>query len=436
MCVVADYTGGLTMYRKKPNYRFGIFIFALAAVVTVIFFILRSSTTPAEEMKETVENTTEPVVKETITFYTEPALVEEDPVSHPSNTTRYDTSLTSYFDEMHWPFFDESFAIMMAVEDPSATEITIVNTIYGTLPIASMEAGTAYFIEQWKDEKWEDVPYSGSTYPESSPVSVYSGETDEVHVVKYAINWSDSYGTLEPGYYRIGRYYTATDPYGETDTQICYAKFRVYDEKTEELLIRTHKAVEDIKARENYHLIVTDWKIEDKDRNRDGITDEGADYYRMDLWKQGENYLQERKFYLYDSDAVSGHRGELIYNGVGYGLTWGGEDYNGLCEAKEKPNLKPISFQTWANSLSINTANIIDVIENGNAITVSERSSFYEDVPEVEWTYTFDSTGNLTKIVFAFVKDDGTRVAGNETCISGDDVDEMLMIIDDLALQN
>lgn len=116
--------------------------------------------------------------------------------------------------------------IELAAVNAAATGLTLEAYWFNAADKAQVSVKPQYWLEQWH----EDAASGAKGYSEVETKSLIS--RPEVQMIaqdraQWDVNWEDTYGTLAPGYYRIGMtfYETANDTI--RSEAICYAKFRI-----------------------------------------------------------------------------------------------------------------------------------------------------------------------------------------------------------------
>ena len=179
--------------------------------------------------------------------------------------------------QMRWYFFNEAWQFALGAENASATGLTLKYCESGD-DHQSLVAEEGFWLEKLVDGVWTVLePDAEVTNAPAAAIRVSWYTEDRV-----SISWKDSYGALDRGFYRLGRYHTATMPSGETETIPCYAKFRVYDPNHDTLLNRSRSAIDALLGSGSYHLYSL---------NR--LTEQNYDYYlSSEVWKAGPDYLE------------------------------------------------------------------------------------------------------------------------------------------------
>lgn len=120
--------------------------------------------------------------------------------------------------------------IELAAVNETATGLTLEAYWWSSADKAQVSVKPQYWLEQWH----EDVTSGAKGYSEVDTKSLIS--RSEVQMIaqdtaSWDVNWEDTYGTLAPGYYRIGmNFYETADDTIQNET-ICYAKFCIPDKE-------------------------------------------------------------------------------------------------------------------------------------------------------------------------------------------------------------
>lgn len=310
----------------------------------------------------------------------------------PSNHTEYDKDFMLGSGQMRWYFFNEAWQFALGAENASATGLTLKYCESGD-DHQSLVAEEGFWLEKLVDGVWTVLePDAEVTNAPAAAIRVSWYTEDRV-----SISWKDSYGALDRGFYRLGRYHTATMPSGETETIPCYAKFRVYDPNHDTLLNRSRSAIDALLGSGSYHLYSL---------NR--LTEQNYDYYlSSEVWKAGPDYLEVTGYPLRkDTSQMKSVSGSLWRDGKYYGLEWSGE-----------PAVSPVSswwcgvdgymddsnFSMWSWDFQWYDAKVEDVYQDGNAIHILETYDFSDKYTHSEITLTFGGSGKLTGITKAYL---------------------------------
>ena len=229
----------------------------------------------------------------------------------PSNKTDYDKEFMLGAGQMRWHFFDKEWQFALGAENATNEGLTLKYCESGD-DHKSLVAEEGFWIEQFVDGVWIVLdPTSPVANVPAENVQVSWSGTDTV-----TVNWSDSYGKLPHGFYRLGRYHTATMPDGRTETIHCYAKFRIYNPNQDKLLAECRAALDNLLNSDSFHFYTFDW-----------MTEHDYEYYRStEVWKSGEDYLEVNRYPLReDMSKMQNVGGSLWREGKHYGVSWSGE---------------------------------------------------------------------------------------------------------------
>ena len=311
----------------------------------------------------------------------------------PSNYTEYDRDFMLGSGQMRWHYFNESWQFALGAENATATGLTLVYCESGD-GHQSLTADEGFWIEKLVDGKWTLVtPKAEVTNAPAKQIHVSWTTTDRL-----SVNWADSYGALDYGFYRLGRYHTVTMPSGESETQHCYAKFRLYNPNQDALLSKCTQALNALKSADSYHLYTFDWMPDHPD----------MEYYRQEeIWKQGNNYIDVNSYPLRNKTSeMKSVSGSLWRDGKYYGLEWSGD-----------PAASPLSswwisadgymdgsnLDMWTYGFQWYDAKVEEVVQDGNTIRILETYDFDDRYQYTEISLTFDNSGNLKGMVASYL---------------------------------
>lgn len=338
----------------------------------------------------------------------------------PSNNRQYDEDYSLGSVQAGWVFLDGGWYFKFGAEDATPTGLTLavdLSAVYQNDNVSSAHVSPQgnYFLEKLVDNVWTTVtPKSEGALPQEI---MDAGD-------RVTVDWTDTYGTLSPGFYRIGSYYTATSSGGTTDTQVCYAKFRLKDPNTDALLIQCQQALETVLASDSYHVTVTDWLSQHKDQ-------EDAHYYTTEVWRSGGNYLEELLYYRYSDGSLTSNMGNMLRDGVNYNLVWeSGSSRNRVADWSVNTFLGEGNFRMWAASFQLYDRYDYDFFQNGNVITAVLPGPSYRDYASTELAFTFDGDGRLTDAVYTIVTETGQRITESELRVLSDSPEEIRQYLD------
>ncbi len=308
----------------------------------------------------------------------------------PSNKLDYDKNFLLGSGQMGWQMADGEWFFKFGAENVSATGATLaieLSSPYGGKTIArgTVESGNQYFLERLEDGLWVTVPPETDNFQNIAPRKLAAGD-------RQTINWEANYGKLKGGFYRIGNYYTFTSDSGITDTQVCYAKFRLYDPHHQTLLAKAKAAIEGLKNRDSYHMYTVNWDLEF----------EGERPRINETWKWGKDYLSCDRLVNQPETAD----GSLWREGKHYGLAWESDpvtspvrDWNQSVDSY----MDDSNFTMWAWDFEWYDANVELVYEEGKTLRILQTFPRIEEYAYTEIVLTLDDDGNLIGLTKYYV---------------------------------
>lgn len=297
----------------------------------------------------------------------------------PSNKTMYDQDFALGAGQMRWYFHNEEFSCAIGAENPTPTGVTVIHTEADNSG-GSFTADDIFWLEKLVDGKWQYVDeQKKEVYDQERKLEVTFYGTD-----RYALDWSDSYGALEAGFYRVGRYYTARMPGAGDDTQVCYAKFRLYDENQEELIKKCRNALEAFLSRKSFHVHVKEIPVGNV-----------FTFFDSEDWKQGNNYLGRSVNTRVDGNVDI--NGSMLRSGSGYSLSWVDGDVTKPLRSWETVDfIDSDDFTRWRYSFEIYDSRVIGAEENGNQISIYMEYDYHDNVfKKTEILFRFNEDGSL-----------------------------------------
>ena len=320
--------------------------------------------------------------------------LEQSTVSDiPSNKTMYDTDYELGAGQMGWKFFDDEIRFKYGAVSDDGSSATVTHYVT-TNDVKSIVAEDSYWLEKYVDGKWQYVDKGLIAVS----VEKRNVETKGYEELSYEINWSDTYGKLPAGFYRIGRYHTVTLRSGESETRPCYAKFRVMGDSWDVLLDKCADAVEALMSQHSYHIVIQK-NLTDHADPEDTL---GFGYFPYTIsthtWKFGEDYLEDARYIdRTDTDTLHGRRGSMRRDGICYNLEWSGREVDSPVSfwgtntyyTPDSEMYMETSFM-WIDSL------VEEVTQKGNQISVMTTDDGRS--VQQELVYTFNSDGEITRI--------------------------------------
>lgn len=296
----------------------------------------------------------------------------------PGNETDYDREFPLGLVSKQWEFLDKTWHVRIGSEDvnPTGLRQTFEEAGEGH---ASFIAEEGFWLETFDDGVWQLLkePFTLS-HAESRCISVPWEQKDS-----FLIDWSDSYGALPEGFYRLGRYYTVTMEDGSTETLPCYCKFQIRDQEVDVLLKECEAGVAQLINSTDYYI-----KIWQYLRNEEfhGRLDDDSHELVDEIWRSGDDFYEEI-LYRYKSDGTAkAIRGKLLRDGKGY------EILNG---SVTPTNWAAGDFSAWAYyAAQLNPTDTTQVWKDQvGTIHVKESTDFYVGIPFVERRYSFTDSG-------------------------------------------
>ena len=355
-------------------------------------------------------------------------LLQDQVTEVPSNKTSYDKDFMLGSGQMGWKFAEGEWFFKFGAEDvtPTGAKLVVECSIpYGNATIASgtVQAGDTYFIERLEDGLWTTVPAKGA-FKTIAPQTLGNGSTQ-------TINWEDNYGSLPGGFYRIGNYYTFTYGDGQTDTQVCYAKFRLYDEEFKTLLEQCRKAYVDLLYGEYSHIYSIEWNTELQD----------MEYYMTEeVWKNGADYLMDTRYVNRENPSVlEGHRGGMWRNGTTYDLEWAGDTVDSpISQWSTNTYMTLTNFQLWSFNYEWYDGQVEDVFRDGDKIIIQSIYDFSDQYEVSQLALSFDAEGKLVGMRKLYLPTrncaEKDKVVEAELAVISDSREKIASVIDGIDL--
>lgn len=296
----------------------------------------------------------------------------------PSNQTDYDQEFPLGLVSRQWEFLEKTWHVRIGSEavTPTGLRQTFEESGEGH---ASFTVEEGFWLETFDGSSWHLLKEPFTFTPaESKTISVAWEQKNS-----FDIDWSDSYGALPEGYYRLGRYYTVTMEDGRTETQPCYCKFQIRNQEMDVLLKECETGVAQLVDSTDYYI-----KIWQYLRNEEFHGRIDADSHELvgEIWRSGDDFYEEIT-YRYKSDGTTkATRSKLLRDGKGYEIDNG---------SVTPTNWVAGDFSSWAYyAVQFSPTDITDVWKDQvGIIHVKESTSFYEGIPFVEKRYSFTEDG-------------------------------------------
>ena len=298
-------------------------------------------------------------------------------------------------------YFPNGVAYTIKALDVRASHISL--EIMTDLP-AGQQMEMYHLPPFWLEEKtelgWDVLSGKGEAQWSSAKIHLTGYANSEgVEGCSYSWNaeWSDLYGLLPTGEYRIGLRVTE-------DAEPYYVEFSLAESKKAEIneeLDYCRQAVDQILNETQYHVLVRQTSelksiaSETANQNILGVVQE--QYQRF--VKSGEDYLELHQRVI-DGEFVT-NDGSMKKDGTTYRLDniveW--DSTSGVAGWSVWSEPRSNLFTWWANAGVWNAQQIDDVIVDGNTITFQVNSGTESDKTENVFIFTFSDDGNLQSIL-------------------------------------
>lgn len=314
----------------------------------------------------------------------------------PSNQTDYDREVSLGMISKQWEFLEKTWHVRIGSEDvkPTGLRQTFEETGEGHVSFAAEEG---FWLETFDGGVWRLLKEPLVLSPaESRTISVSWEQKDTLD-----IDWSDSYGPLPEGFYRLGRYYTVTMEDGRTETQPCYCKFQIRNQQMDVLLKECEAGVSQLLHSTDYYIKV--WQYLRNEEFHGRIDDDSHELVD-EIWRSGDDFYEEIT-YRYKSDGTTkAIRGKLLRDGMGYEM-----DNGSITPAA---GLTGADFTLWASYVTkFSSTNVTDVWKDqADIIHVKESSDFYDGIPFMERRYSFAQNGLLVGYQRVYFNEAGEEI--------------------------
>ena len=314
----------------------------------------------------------------------------------PSNQTDYDREVSLGLISKQWELLEKTWHVRIGSEDvkPTGLRQTFEEAGEGH---ASFAAEEGFWLETFDGSVWRLLKEPLTLSPgESRTISVSWEQKDTLD-----IDWSDSYGPLPEGFYRLGRYYTVTMEDGRTETQPCYCKFQIRNQQMDVLLKECEAGVSQLLNSTDYYIKV--WQYLRNEEFHGRIDDDSHELVD-EIWRSGDDFYEEIT-YRYKSDGTTkAIRGKLLRDGMGYEM-----DNGSITPAA---GLTGADFTLWASYVTqFSSTNVTDVWKDqADIIHVKESSDFYDGIPFMERRYSFAQNGLLVGYQRVYFNEAGEEI--------------------------
>ena len=288
-----------------------------------------------------------------------------------------------------WEKTEGFWQISMTARDLNREGMTLYIREAQDSPVTGkLEIHDGYWLEQWNGSAFEKMTAaSEATAGENREVK----DGDEFEV---AVEWTENYGSLESGCYRLGKEFTYTYTDGTTCNLTEWAEFRIFNEDMTPYIEQCKNALDELLNREYSHISLEQYSY---GKGLEDMTDKS----NYTFWRSGDKYLMTdlHQDYLYN---WSSFRGEMLLENEGYCInSWINDDvllgtddweYDHLLA----PDLN--SFDLWHFCLSFSDSNVGEIWVEENTITLTCAEYPEPDVARyTEYIFQFDEAGNLVE---------------------------------------
>ena len=293
-------------------------------------------------------------------------------------------------------WYIEDVDIYLSVAQPETSVLPISAETWTAEAEGTLEVGTEYWIEKWNGTAYQEIRTL-----DGEPWLVPAQTLDCNGTFSWTADYSQSYGQLEPGHYRLGMMISLIPPTGERTEMGCYAKFQIYTEDIKPYVDAYVKAFDELLQGDTFHVRV---------RKQYGRSSTAGDKYSItDVWKAGQNYLQHSVTYYMD-DTFCWDWGDLLRNGAGYTLTFGSTEadvYPATVETVQY--LEPFNFTLHLSEFNFFKTGVDSVTADGNTVIFIKEEESINDIPfdvrKVEVEYA--DSGSIAKLLY--VDEDSNR---------------------------
>lgn len=283
-----------------------------------------------------------------------------------------------------WGFEDINMALEFSMQNANAAGGTLICKGTSYLPENMPQAGetpdkvaleSEFWLEKWNGTAYEEVPTKSGQSWITGEKSIIKDGWD--YSGSWPVSWTDAYGNLGEGNYRVGMMLDITMPDGQVVQKGCFAKFRQYNPDVQPLVEEFKQAYSRLKDKDCFHVIETKW-MHTKYNNHKEIE---YTYLQIEDWKYGSNALNSLTYIL---EAENGrelydHHGVMTRDGVEYSISWTSEDVSSpLSKWMNIDWADDLNYTMWQTILDIATYDISDAAKFNNTVC------FYH---EGEWNY-------------------------------------------------
>lgn len=291
----------------------------------------------------------------------------------------YDEDVINGSASRSWHIGDR--VICLGAEYTSGTGLVICCEDLGPENVHEMYAGPDYWLEQW----------NGETYiPMGIEFSDSEREIPADETTYWNVSWDQE---LTDGFYRLGMTFRGGDA-----EEVCYVKFRIYQEEMGAEIRKCEDALTNLQNQDSYHVTLTYFNNESSSPKR-------YTYYTYQVWRSGGDYLREMQ-YIDDRTApitVEKTYGDLLRDSTAYGLEWAeGHARSKVTQWEIHLYEAATDFSTWTWFFDPDSAATGEVYVDGDVTRIIKNTGC-AGVSCIELTYTFDENGGLKRVVYAYL---------------------------------
>lgn len=282
-------------------------------------------------------------------------------------------------------------AIELSAEPPIDGNVTITCKEWGHNADGTLIVGGEYWIEKWNGTTYEEIPTRDRT-----PWIVPEQEVVCGTKSSWTVHYSEKYGALEAGQYRIGMMFSKESPDGEVAQLGCYAKFNVQEAAYAPTLEAFTASLNDILNANSYHIIRYSYDLP-------AFSPFSA--VRTEILKYGDNYAECTIRQSKDNDEWSTDGdGSFYQNGVGYGIEWSGDSVNSNPKAWNEADYVTAEVPLWSTFFDSAYQNAIDVTAADNQLRIIARTGIKMD-KFYEMRIFFTGDGSIYRMECAGIPD-------------------------------
>lgn len=303
-------------------------------------------------------------------------------------------NLTSYNEEtgagvaaMDWYIGDVD--VYLSIDQPVSGALSISAETWTEKAEGTLETGSEYWIEKWNGTSYQEIPtLDGTPWKVPTQTLPCSGS------FSWTADYSENFGQLAPGHYRLGMMIALLSPTGERTEMGCYAKFQIYTEEIGPYVDSYAKALDALIQGDTFHI-----RVEEHYGNDPMVA---GKYNITEVWKADQNYFQHSVTYSSDG-SYCWDFGNLLRNGSGYELTFGSPEADTApSTVMEVGFLEPFNFTLDLSEFDFFKTGVDSVTEDGSAVLLrKEEETIYGvhfGVRSVEVRYS--ASGAIANLTF------------------------------------